>query len=163
MMRYSILLICLMATGFSACESTEPLYVYEVNEVSVGQAGADKENVKNELEFISLAYADLFGETLDQNRLNAMVQSYESLGDKTLIADILIRNMLNDPAADIPSNTTMRADIEGFIQALYLRLYLREPSAYEMWFLQAQIEQAPDLTPVAIYYAFLTSDEYRFY
>ncbi|MCB0839602.1 MAG: hypothetical protein KDD99_23190 [Bacteroidetes bacterium] len=162
-MKQIIYLFSLVMLVFSACKSTDDLYIYEVNEVEVTQPGIDKNSPKTDLEFISLAYSDLFGKTISNDDLNRMVLSYNALGDKSIIADLLIRNMLNSPQADVPSAQEMRNDIEGFITDTFKKFYVREPGEYELWYFRSLIESDPDITPELIYYAFLTSDEYRFY
>ncbi len=153
-----ILLLMLMS-----CNEPDKIYQYEVDNVDVTQPGIDKDNIKSELEFISLAYSDLFGTTLTNDQLLSLVVAYNSLGDKGLIADIIVRNFLNNPGADVPSVQEMEADIPGFIKDTYQRFYVREPSEYELWYLQDLIVNDEDMTPEILYYAFLTSDEYRFF
>ena len=63
----------------------------------------------------------------------------------------------------MPTDQIMRADIDQFITDTYLRFYVREPGQYERWQLKQMIEQDAEITPEMIYYAFLTSDEYRYY
>ncbi|MEL6135606.1 MAG: hypothetical protein AAFR59_19780, partial [Bacteroidota bacterium] len=131
--RFSFFLI-LAIVGFACTnQELEKVYVYEVNEVEVNQTGISKDNLKSDLEFLSLAYADLFGNTITEDQLNAMTIGYNALGDRTLIADIIVRNMLNDPEADVPTSQNMRADIDQFIADTYLKFYVREPGAYERW------------------------------
>lgn len=146
-----------------SCKPTENIYMYEVNEVSVTQSGIDKNTPKSDLEFISLAYSDLFGKTIPENALQSMVLAYNAMGDKALIADLIIRNMLNSPEADVPSSQAMRADVDGFIVATFKKFYVREPGEYELWYFRSLIEGDSQITPEIIYYAILTSDEYRFY
>jgi hypothetical protein len=157
------LFACLLLCALMSCRPAQDLYLYEVNEVSVNQSGVEKNNPKSDLEFISLAYADLLGQTISDQKLNRMVAAYTSLGDKELIADILIRNLLNQPAADLPTDTEMRADLEGFIRDTYKKFYVREPGQYELWYLRDLIEGDDSISPEMVYYAFLTSDEYRFF
>ena len=142
---------------------TDKLYLYEVNPVEVTQAGVEKQNLKSDLEFLSLAYADLFGETIPEALLNHMVDSYASLGDKALMADIIVRNLLNSPKAKVPDKSEMRSDVRGFITETYKKFYVREPGEYELWYFENLITSNTEITPEIIYYAFLTSDEYRYY
>ncbi|MEO0469409.1 MAG: hypothetical protein AAF206_07310 [Bacteroidota bacterium] len=162
-MRYSLILLFSILLAASACKSGDDLYLYEVDELQVNQSGVDKNNLKSELEFLSLAYSDLFGETVSDDILNSMMFAYQSLGDKALIADILIRNMLNAPEADVPSDQEMRANPDAFITAVYKKFYVREPNEYERWYFNNLIQTDPNISPETIFYAFLTSDEYRFY
>ncbi|MCB0846500.1 MAG: hypothetical protein KDE26_24795, partial [Bacteroidetes bacterium] len=133
-MKQIIYLFSLIVLVLSACKSTDDLYIYEVNEVEVTQPGIDKNSPKTDLEFISLAYSDLFGKTISNDDLNRMVLSYNALGNKSIIADLLIRNMLNSPQADVPSAQEMRNDIEGFITDTFKKFYVREPGEYELWY-----------------------------
>lgn len=141
----------------------EDIYLYEVNPVEVNQPGVEKANQKSDLEFLSLAYADLFGTTISSIQLNVMVQAYESMGDKSLIADIIIRNLLNTPGAKIPTDAAMRNDLNEFINDTYKKFFIRLPGEYESWYLNQLITEDPDFSPEMVYYAFLTSDEYRYY
>lgn len=154
-----ILSLCLLLMGCQA----EDVYLYEVNTVNVVQSGAEKVNQKSDLEFLSLAYSDLFGSTIPAQELNRVVVAYESMGDKSLVADMIIRNLLNSPGVQIPSASSMRANPDQFITDTYRKFFIREPGEYERWYLRQLITEDPDMTPEMIYYAFLTSAEYRYY
>jgi len=147
----------------SSCSKTDTLYLYEVNEVEVTKPGVDKKSLKSDLEFISLAYSDLFRTTLTENQLLTLVTGYNAVGDKGLIADVIIRNFLNNSSADVPSVQEMNADVSAFITATYHRFYVREPGEYELWYFENLIANDSEITPEIIYYAFLTSDEYRYF
>ena len=155
--------IGLIATCMLMSCQSDKLYLYEVNPVEVKQAGVEKQNLKSDLEFLSLAYADLFGKTLPDALLNSMIAAYASVGDKSLMADIIIRNLLNSPDANVPDDADMRADVRGFITETYKKFYVREPGEYELWYFENLINSNSDIRPEIIYYAFLTSDEYRYY
>ncbi len=156
------MIVLIFSMFLLACEQ-EDIYLYEVNPVEVSQPGVEKSNQKSDLEFLSLAFADLFGTTISSSQLNTMVQAYESMGDKTLIADIIIRNLLSAPGAKIPTNAEMRADLDEFINQTYKKFFIRLPGEYESWYLRQLITEDPDFSPEMVYYAFLTSDEYRYY
>ena len=84
--RNTFLLIGLiLLASLIGCKDPDPLYQYEVNNVAVTQPGIDKGNIKSELEFISLAYTDLFGTPLTNAQLLNLVAAHNSLGDKGLI------------------------------------------------------------------------------
>ncbi|MEM6347293.1 MAG: hypothetical protein AAF927_25610 [Bacteroidota bacterium] len=146
-----------------SCQGGQDVYLYEVNELEVSGTNLEKSNLKTDLEFLSLAYSDLFGTTISENALNQLVNSYNAVGDKQLIADYIILNMLEAPGASIPSDQEMRADVDAFIKDTYKKFFVREPSEYERWYLQQLIEQDTEISPEQMYYAFLTSDEYRYY
>ena len=164
-MKYlpTIVFSSLLLLSLFSCKPVDDVYLYEVNELEVNQAGIDKDNLKSDLEFVSLAYADLFGTSIPENVLTQMVVAYNSLGDKVLIADIQIRNMLNRPEASVPSDQEMRANVDQFVIDTYKKFYVREPSEYELWYFRNLINEDSDITPEIVYYAFLTSDEYRYY
>jgi hypothetical protein len=155
-------LIGLLIFTTPACKK-ENIFIYDVEDVKVSRSNSTKENLKNEIEFISIAYADVFGTSPNQSSLNALSVIYLSFGDKKLIEDLIIKNMLNNSGAQIPSDTEMRADIEVFIRNAYLKLYNRQPDEFELWKLNELISSDQSLTAKLIYYSMMTSDEYRYY
>jgi hypothetical protein len=154
-----LLAVILLSNG---CKK-EPIYTYDVNDVTVGQPGTAKPNVKSDLEVLSIAYSDLFGTSIPATSLEALAESYQSFGDKRLVMDMVILNFLNDPNVVIPSDATMRSNIEGFVDGCYRKFFVREPTAFERWFVSDLIQDDAGLTPDVVYYAFMTSAEYRFY
>ena len=71
--------------------------------------------------------------------------------------------MLSNNQASIATETSMRADPDEFITETYKRFLVRKPTEQEKWFLRNKIENNASLKPLDIYYALLTSDEYRYY
>lgn len=141
----------------------EEIYTYGVNDVTVEQPGAVKPNVKSDLEVISIAHTDLFGATIAPSDLSNLATSYQSFGDKRLIIDMIILNFLNEPNVQIPTDAEMRADLETFVREAYNRFFVRQPTAFEEWFVSDIISKDADITPELVYYAFMTSNEYRYY
>lgn len=162
MMRKLLLLPLIALLVVSGCKK-ETFFTYEVEDVDVSQPGAVKPNVKSDLEFISIAYTDLFGSTISPSQLQDLALAYQSLGDKRTAIDMIILNFLNESGLQIPSNTTMRADVDGFVEDTYRKFLVREPSAYEKWFVVNHIETDNGITPEMVWYAFMTCQEYRFY
>jgi hypothetical protein len=156
----SLLLIGLLA--LSGCKK-EKIYTYGVDEVTVEQPGASKPTVKSDFELISIAYTDLFGTTIPPDKLQEAAISYQAFGDKRLVIDMLILNYLNDPSVILPSDASMRADLDAFVDATFRKFFVREPSAFERWYVADLIAKDATLTPNLVYYAFMTSNEYRFY
>lgn len=154
------LFLLLLAVFFTFCNKEEK-YVYQLEEVVVQQVGAEKENVKKSTEYIAIAYSDIYGKTIPTALLDDLKEAYVSFGDVTVIEDLIVRNFLNDAAANIPSNTEMRSDVEGFVENCFLQFYGREAGAQEKWFFKKKIDENADLTPEIIYYSFLTSNEYK--
>lgn len=156
-----VLPVFIIITG---CKKESPTsYIYGVNTTSVTQDGVAKPNLKSTVEFISIAYSDLFGNTIDLNTLTRLETAYSAFGDKKLIEDLIIRNALNAPGVIIPTIAEMQANVPLFIINTYKKFYNREPNEFELWQLTNQINNDADITPELIYYAFMTSNEYRYY
>ena len=64
-MRRIVIALFLVSLLTTACQPDKS-YVFEVNPVEVSQVGVDKNNLKSDLEFLSLAFSDLFGESISQ-------------------------------------------------------------------------------------------------
>jgi hypothetical protein len=147
---------------FTSCKK-ETEYIYEVNDVQVSQENIGKGFPKSTIEFLSIAYSDIFGNTISQNQLNRLSLLYLAFGDKKLLEDLLIKNMINRPESLLPSNQTMRADVDLFVVNAYQKLYNRSPNELEVFTLKKNINENAQMTAVMVYYAMMTSDEYRYY
>jgi hypothetical protein len=137
--------------------------VYQLDEVTLQQAEIEKNNVKTQLEFISIAYTDLFGTTISQHDLENMALAYDAFGDNKLMEDLIIRNLIVKNDNHIPETQDMRADPEGFVRDVYAGLFNREANEYELWYFTNLINEDTALTAELVYYSFLTADEYRTY
>lgn len=137
--------------------------VYGLNEEEVYLSGANKPNGKNTEQFISIAYSDLFGKQISNADLIKLNTTYAAFGDKKLIEEMIIKNFLNKTGVQIPSNATMRADVNKFIQDSYKKFFNRAPKELELWYLSKMISGNAKLNPEMVYYAMLTSNEYRHY
>ena len=153
----SILLITLFAC------TTDKKYQYDVNPVTVSQQGGDKTNRKSTTEFISIAYSDLFGTYIPQSKLINLSIAYSSFGDLKVIEERIIKNFLNDSNAVVPSLPSVNGDTSLFIINSYKKFYNREPNEFEKHYWKELIHINVSATPATIYYAMMTSDEYRFY
>jgi hypothetical protein len=151
-----------LAASLVSCKK-ETIYTYGVDDVRVEQPGVVKPNLKNDLEFISIAYTDLHGSTIPQDKLEEMALCYTAFGDKRLMIDMVILNMLNEPGVLIPAEATMLADPNQFVVDTYHKFYVRQPSQFEEWWLADKIRTDTALSPELVYYTFMTSDEYRYY
>ncbi len=136
---------------------------YQIRDVELYSSASDKKNLKSDEQFISIMYTDIFEKSISNEQLLSMNKAYTSIGDKSLIIDILIKSLLADQSASIPTIAEMRADPETFVQDTYKRFLVRLPSKQEQWFLTNQIANNNKLEPIDIYYAVLTSEEYRYY
>ena len=140
----------------------------QVNRYVLGDVAAPgyfpgKNNIKSDLQFISIAYTDLYGVQIPNTQLSALTEGYNSLGDKQIIIDRILRNLLKDPSIQKPDMETMRGDIPLFVRDCYRRFLVREPNESELWYLKKLIEEHETLLPEDIFYAFMTSEEYKYY
>ena len=152
----------LLSITFAGCRQ-EKVEEYQVNDIDLYSSASEKKNLKTDEQFISILYTDLFGESINSTELKKLNRAYTSMGDKSLVIDIMIRGMLANPNAEVAAETSMRARPDEFIVATYKRFLVRQPTEQEKWFLRDKIEKNPELKPSDIYYALLTSDEYRYY
>lgn len=158
-----IMLVTIAASlSLSSCKK-ETIFVYGIEDVNVRRKGDNKQNKKNEVEFISIAYNDIFGASPSQTLLSRLSVIYVAFGDKKLLEDLIIRNMLNSPSANIPTDLHMRTNVEQFVREVYLQLYNRAPDEFEAWKLKEYIQSDLNLTVQHVYYAMMTADEYRYY
>ena len=156
-----ILFLILISLG--SCSKDETNYIYEVEDVKITKPGAQKPNIKTSTEYISIAYSDIYGTTISTDLLNDLKKSYISFGDIGITEDLIIRNFLNNPTAQIPTVIDMNNDITKFVIDTYKKVYNRTPNEYEEWFLTNLIQNNSDVTPKVVYYSLMTSNEYRQY
>jgi hypothetical protein len=147
---------------FSGCQKEKNI-IYEVNDVNVNTPDANKDYVKSLTEFISIAYTDLFGQNISQAQLQNLAVPYSGFGDLKLIEDMIIKNFLNAPSVNVPTNAAMRANVDQFLMDTYQKFYNRHPNEFELWHMRSEITENADITPELVYYAIMTSNEYRYY
>ena len=138
-------------------------FIYGVTDVDIQKPDANKPNVKSTFTFISIAYSDLFGANISQTQLVELQTAYAAFGDHRLIEQMIIKNFLNDVGIDIPSQTEMNADVEQFIKDSYVKFFNRLPNEFELWHIENEIAGDDTMTPELIYFAMMTSNEYRYY
>jgi len=159
MKKLFMLIVVIAAVGCTK----EKTYVYDVNNVNIYQPGNSKTTAKTTTEFISIAYADLFNTTISNSKLIELITAYASFGDKKLIEDRIIRQFLADTTLVIPTSTVMRNDISFFVTRSYNRFFNRAPNEFEKTHLKNKIQNDISITPAMVYYAIMTSNEYRYY
>ncbi len=144
--------------------SKEIIKEYEINDVTLYTSASEKKNLKSDEQFIAILYTDIYGKSISNSEFKALQKAYTSLGDKKIIIDIMIKASLADTvSAEIPTLSTMQSDPVAFVDDTYKRFLVRKPTQQETWFLVNQIEKNNGLKPIDIYYAMLTSEEYRYY
>ncbi len=156
-----ILFLLLTIVIFSCTE--EKKYQYEIDPIDVTQGGGQKTNQKSTTEFISIAYSDLYGTVIPQTKLVNLSVAYSSFGDLKVIEKRIIANFLNDTTIQLPSTPTVNGDTILFITNTYKKFFNREPNEFEKFKWQELVRTNNSVTPMTIYFALMTSDEYRFY
>ena len=76
--------------------SKDPNYLFEVENVEINQASADKNRLKTDIEFVSIAYNDLYGQNISQGELDDIITVYKSFGDKSLVIEMIIRKFISN-------------------------------------------------------------------
>jgi len=148
----------------TSCSNDDPYFLFEVNNVEVQESSANKNRLKTDIEFVSIAYNDLFGSTIPQNELEEIITSYQSFGDKSLVIELIIKKFILDESSDIPLLLRIsRESIENFVIEAYEKLYNRSPNAFEKWHMTELIMQHQNIDAEMIYYSIMTSNEYRYY
>ncbi len=139
--------------------------IYQVDTVAVYQSNTEKDRLKTPIQYISSLYSNLAFASIPSSILDNLVVYRLSIGDKTLVNEMILNALLQDPTitATFPTNAEMRDDIDAFIDETYLRFYLRNPTAYEKFSLNNIITNDGDITVTDIYRGFLLSNEYMFY
>lgn len=99
-MKKIIALLIIVAVASCTKDTT---YLYEVKDVNVTQSGNSKTTAKTTIEFISIAYSDLFSTTISNGKLVELNTAYSSFGDKKLIEDRIIRQFLADTLLTLPT------------------------------------------------------------
>lgn len=160
-MKKTLLFVFLISIAFSC--TTEKEVEYDVDTVSVSKSGGEKSNQKSTTEFISIAYADLFGTEIPQSRLVNLSVAYSSFGDLRVIEDRIIRNFLNDSSANVPASPEVNGDTTLFINNSYKKFFNRDATEFEKYQLLRIIRENPSAGSLSVYYSLMTSDEYRFY
>ncbi len=153
--------LLLLTGAFTSCMEPDP--VYEVEPVMVQMQGGQKKAVKSDRQFVSGAFADVMKKQITTSELEEAIYCYDASGDKELVRDMIIRDLLKRTAAVIPSKNDMRSAPDVFVKDTYRRFYKRDPSDLERWTVENQIVQDTAISPVMVYYVFMSAEEYKYY
>ena len=157
-------LIFIFSVFFLFSCKKEKKITYQLNDVTIENNTANKDHLKSTIEFISIAYSDIFGTVISTNKLADLSTIYKAFGDKKLIEQMVIKNFLNEPSIQIPQiDRSSSSTINIFAQNMYTKLYNRTPDEYELWFVTDMIQKDTTLTSELIYFSLMTANEYRYY
>ncbi len=152
---FSILLF-----AFSACKQE---VAYQLNEEEIYPIDAQKAKLKTEGQYLAILHANLFQQALSANKVIELEDIIFGFGDKDLIHEVIISNLMNKQNVQLPSDSSMRANPEQFMLDTYERFLVRRPSEAELtWFINF-IENHPTVTTELVYFAFALSNEYLYY
>tara|TARA_Y100001954_G_C15677132_1_gene535815 strand:- start:138 stop:620 length:483 start_codon:yes stop_codon:yes gene_type:complete len=155
---YILLLIAL-----SSCKR-DPSYIFEVNDVAVTASTGQKNRLKTDIEFVSIAHTDIFGSNISSKDLENIVTTYKSFGDKSLTIEMIIRKFIDDGGVNITAiDKSSNTSIESFVINTYKKLYNREPDAFEKWYLSDLIANDDVINAEMVYFSMMTANEYRYY
>ena len=162
-MRKSLYILLLIALTLNACKR-DPSYIFEVNDVAVTASAGEKNRLKTDIEFVSIAHADIFGSSISSNYLENIVTTYKSFGDKSLVIEMIIRKFIDDGGTNITAiDRSSKTSIESFVINTYKKLYNREPDAFEKWYLSDLIANDDVINAEIVYFSMMTANEYRYY
>lgn len=141
----------------------ERIIGYEVSTASVIEDKSKKTKKKNDAEFVSILYTNLYQTAISPNQLYKTQSVIYSIGDQDVANEMLLSNYFNTSGITIPTNESMRADIDLFIVNTFKRFYLRYPSEGEKAFFKQFITNNLNVTVEMVYTAFACSEEYQYY
>ncbi|CAI8414584.1 MAG: Uncharacterised protein [Cryomorphaceae bacterium] len=143
----------------SSCQRTT---IYDVGTQTPNIPG-QKNELKDDLQFMTIAYRDLYEEEIPVSVLETMRKAYISFGDKALVVDEIVQSLLLNPDLELPTQQEIADDPGAFISQTYKRFFLRDASDFELAFWESQLAEDESLTAQDIYYVFMTSSEYKYY
>ena len=159
-MKYLIYILLIV---LSSCKR-DPSYIFEVNDVTVTASTGEKNRLKTDIEFVSIAHTDIFGSNISSKDLENIVTTYKSFGDKSLTIEMIIRKFIDDGGTNITSiDRSSKTSIESFVINTYKKLYNREPDAFEKWYLSDLIANDDEINAEIVYFSMMTANEYRYY
>lgn len=146
----------------AACKK-EKQVTFGVTDQNLYEDKARKTKRKSDAEYISILYTNLYQTPISPTQLYKTQNIIFSIGDRNVASELVLSNYFNTSGLKIPTNTTMRNNIDSFVQATYKRFYLRYPSEGELTFFRNYITVNPAVTVEMVYTAFAASDEYQYY
>ena len=156
------ILIYVLILCASAC-TKDRIIGYEVDQVNVLEDKSRKTKKKNDAEFITILYTNLYQSAISPNQLYKTQNVLYSIGDQDVANEMLLSNYFNSSGITIPQDAVMRADIDAFIINTFKRFYLRYPSEGEKGFFKQYITNNKAVTVEMVYTAFACSEEYQNY
>lgn len=114
---------------------------------------------KTDLQFISVAYMDVFGKAIPQQELNSLKEIFLSQGDQELNRNALIVKLLQNQTAELPGANLLSKNPKSFLLFCFKQFYRRLPTEKELNDLLTA-DRKHTMSASEWYYAFMISDEY---
>ncbi len=160
-MNRIIILLLIIVLSIASCKKDDP--IYEINQIHSQSYNANKNKLKSASQYISILYANLFQKALSPNKLVEITRCIESVGDKSLVHEVIISNFMNKDGVILPSDSLMREDLNLFIEDTYKRFFIRDITEAEREYFLRFFESHPNVSAEMVYTAFSISNEYQFY
>ena len=158
------LLATATAVALQSCKKDpEQVGVYELNDVALTTDSANKTRLKTNEQYVSILFTNLFQAGISSDIVFELNECFLSIGDQELAREVLISNLFNNPAVQLPSVEDMMADLDGFIEETYKRFFVHLPSEGEKTWVRNFISNTPYMTPELVYFSFALSNEYMYY
>lgn len=158
----NFILILLATLALASC-TKEKKVTFGVVPAVIYEDKAKKTKRKSDAEYISILYTNLYQSPISPNQLYKTQNIIFSIGDRTVASELVLSNYFNTQTLQIPTDASMRSNIDSFVVNTYKRFYLRYPSEGEKTFFNNYISNNTNVTVEMVYTAFATSDEYQFY
>ncbi len=159
-------LLFLFALGLSNCKKeTLEDKVFQVNKVKLYPSASSKIKEKSESQWVAVLYTNLFQQALSAGDIYRAGQCITSIGDKELAREVIISNFMNStsPLPQIPTDASMRANIDEFVKETYERFLIRRPTEGEKEYFRNEITNDPLRSAEIVFFSFALSNEYLFY
>ena len=143
--------------------TAEPDVTYGLQPLELDASNAEKDRVKSIDQWITILYADLFGEALGSAELFEVKQAFFSVGDQDIARATLVSNFMQDANVQLPDAGVMVQDPDGFIDDTYVRFLVRYPTEAERTWMRNYLASNATMTPELVYTAFALSEEYLHY
>ena len=154
--------LALLALLMNSC-TKERVIGFGVDDAQVYEDKSRKTKKKNDAEFVSILYTNLYQTAISPNQLYKTQNVIYSIGDQDVANEMLLSNYFNTSGITIPLDASMRSDIGTFVINTFKRFYLRYPSEGEKAYFVNYIKNNASVTVEMVYTAFACSEEYQYY
>ncbi len=135
----------------------------DLGEITVSASPIKKRQYKTHVQFIQIAYIDLFNKTMDPHRLMSTRLTFDAQGDDDINYKLYVRQLIEEASSQLPSESVIKKDPEKFTDDTYLKFYSRHPDGYENKLMADYINKDKNITAAKIYYILMTGEEYRMF